>query len=263
MFLLEDAERSSLLQSMEVGREMFAEAGYVAAQELQTHVNQVVELERSDAQVARDVHIGWIDVQVAGVLQRAQRQVEVPLAPSTMVTPTSVASSSAAVTTAADVAPSSAASSSAAISSVFEFVSTNEAAQSMAASSVATSKAASSGEPMPEPGPSSNRSKLLKCNTCFEKKTESYELSCKHAMCRDCLAKFFISATSDLTMWPPRCCSQPIDLALAQQVLPLDQKIRFIDRSKEANAKNKMYCSNPRCSLFLDLDVVGMEERTC
>ena len=242
----EDAERSSLLQSIEVNRQMTTEADLAAAQELRNHVDHICELERSDAQVARAVHSARSDAEVARVLQRAQAHQPTPSVPGQSIIP---ASSAAAASTAAATAAASSPASAGALASRH----TNAAA-----ASASSSAGPSSAEPMPEPGPRS-RHRNLKCISCFDRK-DCFELSCRHPICKGCLGQLLMKATGDLTLWPPRCCSQPIDLALAHQVLPQHQAVVFFTRMQEANAKNKMYCTNPWCSHFLNLDVIGMEE---
>ena len=230
---------------MELSRQMCAEAGLAAAQELRTHVEHIVMLERSDAQVARDVNTARTDAEVARVLRRAQETQPVQAVQHVPVSPATWSAAASNIAASSTDAPSVAASS---------------PASTAALGATSSSAAASRMEPMPEPGP--NRSKRLQCISCYERK-ESFELSCKHAMCRGCLGQLLMKATGDLTLWPPRCCRLPIDLALAQQVLRLDERIVFIARMQEANAKNKMYCTNPWCSHFLNLDVIGMEEGHC
>eukprot|EP00439_Symbiodinium_sp_Y106_P031834 s4426_g3.t2 len=66
--------------------------------------------------------------------------------------------------------------------------------------------------------------------------------------------QLFTKAVGDMTLWPVRCCRQNIDIGLAQRVLHGHELHVFVERMKEAVAVKKMYCVNPYCSHFLDLD---------
>ncbi|GKZ23922.1 hypothetical protein AbraIFM66951_009142 [Aspergillus brasiliensis] len=60
-----------------------------------------------------------------------------------------------------------------------------------------------------------------RCSVCYE----SYfahkvtQLKCKHTYCDNCLKDLFLRATKDSTLFPPRCCREPIHLESAQLLM--------------------------------------------
>ncbi len=61
------------------------------------------------------------------------------------------------------------------------------------------------------------------------------------------------SATSDESLFPPRCCSRPIGYDLFNALIPLDVWKAFERASQEFSvvAKDRIYCPRPTCSKFL------------
>lgn len=61
------------------------------------------------------------------------------------------------------------------------------------------------------------------------------------------------SATSDESLFPPRCCSRPIGYDLFNALIPLDVWKAFERASQEFSvvAKDRIYCPSPTCSKFL------------
>ena len=61
------------------------------------------------------------------------------------------------------------------------------------------------------------------------------------------------SATSDESLFPPRCCSRPIDYGLFNALIPLDVWKAFERASQEFSvvAKDRVYCPSPTCPKFL------------
>ena len=61
------------------------------------------------------------------------------------------------------------------------------------------------------------------------------------------------SATSDESLFPPRCCSQPIGYDLFNALIPLDVWKAFERASLEFSviAKDRVYCPSRTCSKFL------------
>jgi hypothetical protein len=61
------------------------------------------------------------------------------------------------------------------------------------------------------------------------------------------------SATSDESLFPPRCCSRPIGYNLFNALIPLDVWKLFERASQEFSviAKDRLYCPSPTCSKFL------------
>eukprot|EP00928_Gymnodinium_smaydae_P037996 TRINITY_DN26302_c0_g2_i1.p1 TRINITY_DN26302_c0_g2~~TRINITY_DN26302_c0_g2_i1.p1 ORF type:complete len:524 (-),score=65.68 TRINITY_DN26302_c0_g2_i1:54-1625(-) len=107
------------------------------------------------------------------------------------------------------------------------------------------------------------------CDVCAEVFSEGNveKLGCEHTMCIPCLRKLYRNATSDVAMIPVRCCRAPLGVDLAKRSLDSAELVHFLRLSAEKLAKNKMFCANPTCSHFIDLDrfsyVEGSGELDC
>ncbi|KKZ60246.1 hypothetical protein EMCG_05056 [[Emmonsia] crescens] len=91
------------------------------------------------------------------------------------------------------------------------------------------------------------------CTACMESKVffDIIETSCSHHYCRDCIRELFEQSFSDESLFPPRCCRQPITLSQAGGFLGGELVKRFQDKSMEYNDPSRTYCSNPVCSIYL------------
>ena len=73
------------------------------------------------------------------------------------------------------------------------------------------------------------------------------------------------SATSDQSLFPPRCCSRPIGYDLFNALIPLDVWKAFERASQEFSivAKDRIYCPRPTCSKFLGSSKALPRTTTC
>lgn len=126
------------------------------------------------------------------------------------------------------------------------------------------------------------------CAACLEKKPRMYHLAstCKHSYCQDCLSGLFTVASKDDTLLPVRCCKQPIDQTLADELLSGETAREFKQRLREiqtvslksshqslcANVKNKFFYAtvgvttclfHSRYVINLDPDKSLKAERCC
>jgi hypothetical protein len=98
------------------------------------------------------------------------------------------------------------------------------------------------------------------CVSCFENfaNSEVCQLLCKtsgetecHAYCRECLAGIFEASLSDPSLFPPRCCSEPIPLPTTLYLLPQGLHERFLSKQEELDTPDKTYCSDPACAQWI------------
>ena len=92
------------------------------------------------------------------------------------------------------------------------------------------------------------------CVVCLVVCADATQLPCGHFMCRSDLATLIKTALKDSAMLPVSCCQQELPLHLIFSVLSKDDQSRMHDRLREKAATNKMYCANPTCSYFINLD---------
>ncbi|KAL6407476.1 ibr finger domain containing protein [Ilyonectria robusta] len=78
-----------------------------------------------------------------------------------------------------------------------------------------------------EPGESSQwaasrKQELGQCDVCTEQRTAHLitELPCDHKYCQDCVVRLYTDALTGESLFPPRCCRQPIPIDLAKPLLP-------------------------------------------
>lgn len=103
--------------------------------------------------------------------------------------------------------------------------------------------------------PSSDTSaKRVECLTCADEfpSTKTAKLSCGHRMCHSCLKRLFRMAVNDPAHMPPRCCtSDHIPLSHVEDLFDLKFKVTFNKKYDEYHARNRIYCSNSRCGIWV------------
>ncbi|KAI0361841.1 hypothetical protein OH77DRAFT_1367208, partial [Trametes cingulata] len=76
-------------------------------------------------------------------------------------------------------------------------------------------------------------------------------LRCGHTYDVGCMQTLFTKATADESLFPPKCCSTPIKLADIERYLGAALSDSFSKKEREFGTANRVYCCNPRCSVFL------------
>ncbi|EFZ02206.2 ibr finger domain containing protein [Metarhizium robertsii ARSEF 23] len=74
---------------------------------------------------------------------------------------------------------------------------------------------------------------------------------------------FETSALNDESLFPPRCCSQPIPLGLNQIFLPARLAGQYQAKELEYSTKNRTYCHRATCSTFIPTPFIRGEIATC
>ncbi|KIX00432.1 uncharacterized protein Z518_10571 [Rhinocladiella mackenziei CBS 650.93] len=105
----------------------------------------------------------------------------------------------------------------------------------------------------------------LWCTACNEPKRyfDVLEASCGHGYCKACLQELFEFSTKDESLFPPRCCREPIDEDEAQIFLTKEIKERFEHAKVEFGCSNRTYCSLATCSAFIPNDQIAGDTATC
>ncbi|KAI1814869.1 hypothetical protein GGS20DRAFT_375068 [Poronia punctata] len=91
------------------------------------------------------------------------------------------------------------------------------------------------------------------CAACSERKhfAELSRAPCNHEYCRQCLQRLFKDAMVDESLFPPRCCKQPIPLDKNRIFLDQDIIGLFREKALEYSTPNRTYCHNARCASFI------------
>lgn len=112
---------------------------------------------------------------------------------------------------------------------------------------------------------SQNVTRTRRCLACDEKThfTNLARATCGHEYCRDCLGQLFQNAMSDETLFPPRCCRQPIPLDQNLLFLAEDLVRQFRVKAVEFTTPQRTYCSRRTCSAFIHPDYCQLGIATC
>lgn len=110
------------------------------------------------------------------------------------------------------------------------------------------------------------RQTMVNCASC----TESYAASdvarcpCSHEYCRECIVPLFTTALNDDSLFPPRCCGQPIPIGIGHfGFLSMEIVGEFRAKELELETPNRTYCHEPTCSRFIPPQFVQDEVGTC
>lgn len=110
-----------------------------------------------------------------------------------------------------------------------------------------------------------SESREIKCEACHDRK-EHFEVmtnACGHAYCKTCLQELFELSTRDESLFPPRCCKQPMDIDDVQIFLTKELKDQFQKAKVEFGTKNRTYCSRGACSAFIPSASIEGDLATC
>ncbi|GAP89465.1 putative IBR finger domain protein [Rosellinia necatrix] len=91
------------------------------------------------------------------------------------------------------------------------------------------------------------------CEACGEPKhfAALSRAPCQHEYCRQCLSRLFQDAMVDESLFPPRCCKQPIPLDKSQLFLDANVARQFRQKAVELATPNRTYCHNTDCAAFI------------
>ncbi|PVH70490.1 hypothetical protein DL98DRAFT_135935 [Cadophora sp. DSE1049] len=115
---------------------------------------------------------------------------------------------------------------------------------------------------------SRNPPKALKrqCTACQDSfiYCELARTPCKHEYCRDCIRDLFQASLTDDTLFPPRCCKQPITFGGGVRIHLTSALVQSFESKKiEFDTPDRTYCSNQLCSAFIRVENISKEKATC
>ncbi|CZT24544.1 uncharacterized protein RCC_10269 [Ramularia collo-cygni] len=116
---------------------------------------------------------------------------------------------------------------------------------------------------LPEPPPAAVV--RFKCEACGDRFTdeESVQTPCLHHYCNECLEELFLLSMRDRTLYPPRCCRQPIPWEEVRDVVSEEFKVSFEEKREELDDPSPMYCHDKRCSKYVKPDARDTTSATC
>ena len=104
------------------------------------------------------------------------------------------------------------------------------------------------------------------CTACREtfSFSELGRAPCTHEYCRTCLQDLFTASMTDDTLFPPRCCRQPITPSTNIRIYLTPSIVHLYTAKRiEFDTSDRTYCSNPLCSSFIRTEFVSEEKATC
>lgn len=103
------------------------------------------------------------------------------------------------------------------------------------------------------------------CTVCEDYRAASDLASCpcSHEYCHGCLSRLFDLATVDESLFPPRCCQQPILVDDHLEVLGPALVGKFKAKALELSTPNRTYCHRPECSTFIPPQYIQDGVATC
>jgi hypothetical protein len=127
----------------------------------------------------------------------------------------------------------------------------------------AESSASAARRPAPQ-ALDNDENPMIECISCRDEH-QDLDISrcpCSHAYCDECLQTLFRASLSDESLFPPRCCGQPITLDSCRPHLPSELADEFLAKKVEMETPNRTYCHEPTCSTFIPQSIDG-EVATC
>jgi hypothetical protein len=95
----------------------------------------------------------------------------------------------------------------------------------------------------------------VNCTICNEscRHFETFKTPCDHYYCRNCLVALVEAFTRDESLFPLRCCQDPIPIADVLPILSSGLCSLFQRKNTEFSVltRDRLYCSNTKCSIFL------------
>ncbi|CAG8892386.1 unnamed protein product [Penicillium egyptiacum] len=91
------------------------------------------------------------------------------------------------------------------------------------------------------------------CVSCSESHHESDMIrnSCSHVYCQGCVIRLLQNSLADESLFPPRCCRQPLPLEAARCIIDDGLWARFEEKTIEHGHQHRTYCSDPACSRYI------------
>ncbi|KAG6063568.1 hypothetical protein E4U32_001084 [Claviceps aff. humidiphila group G2b] len=112
---------------------------------------------------------------------------------------------------------------------------------------------------------SKEKSALRRCVACTSEvaSTDSVRCPCSHDYCGDCITSLFSAAINDESLFPPRCCKEPIPLDLYKPFLSATLLGTYEAKKLEYGTLDKTYCHVRTCSTFVPPAFVKDDVATC
>lgn len=101
------------------------------------------------------------------------------------------------------------------------------------------------------------------CIICGDAKMyyDSVKATCEHIYCRGCVKELFETALKDESLFPPRCCGNPIEIEKVKVFLNPTIEQTFNEKQIEYSTSNRTYCFYKPCSAFIPPNACNEDKR--
>lgn len=89
------------------------------------------------------------------------------------------------------------------------------------------------------------------CNDEEQCPTMLIGVPCGDLYCINCLRDLFVHASKDESLFPPRCCREPIALDVVRPFMSAEELSRFERASIEFSTSDRIYCAQCTCGTFI------------
>lgn len=105
----------------------------------------------------------------------------------------------------------------------------------------------------------------IDCTACGDSypREDSYTAPCSHVYHNGCLEKMISEAMINETSYPPRCCSQNMNLDSALKYLPDGLANEFQAKREELDDDSRTYCHIATCSAYISASNKGENVGRC
>lgn len=117
----------------------------------------------------------------------------------------------------------------------------------------------------PAAGAETSKREWFQCASCMENKPfdQAACAPCDHEYCQGCLQDLFRACLTDESLYPPRCCRQPIILAAVRFFLNPELFHAYEQKKIEYDTPNRTYCFVPTCSTFIQSENIAGDCGKC
>ncbi|KAI9371612.1 hypothetical protein BJX61DRAFT_17351 [Aspergillus egyptiacus] len=105
----------------------------------------------------------------------------------------------------------------------------------------------------------------IRCCVCLDTSFSGFvhRLKCGDTYCGGCLTSLFQKATTDESLFPPKCCGVLIPLASVQEEMSEQDLARFKDAQIEFSTQDRTYCSHTNCGKFIPPNNIHGDRAVC
>ncbi|KAL6870554.1 hypothetical protein J3F83DRAFT_736752 [Trichoderma novae-zelandiae] len=114
--------------------------------------------------------------------------------------------------------------------------------------------------------PATKTGQRRRCIVCSEDFpfVDTLRCPCSHDYCRGCLSNYISKAIDDESIFPPRCCGQPIPIDGVNRIfIPAHLIGKYRAKELEFSSEKRTYCHVPTCSAFIPTQFIQDEVATC